>query len=81
MLQAQVAVQRQRVKVRSAENRFKKNWEGLVAMVGSPNLSVSGVAGDLEHDIPALSWSDRLPWRQSRSPNYSTRARIGRSRR
>jgi hypothetical protein len=51
VLQAQVAVQRQRVKVRSAENRFKKNWEGLVAMVSSPNLSVSGVAGDLEHDI------------------------------
>jgi cobalt-zinc-cadmium efflux system outer membrane protein len=60
VLAAQVAVQRQRVKVRAAENRFKKNWEGLVAVVGSPDLPVSGVAGDLEHALPALSWSEAL---------------------
>ena len=34
-LAVQTALQRQKVKVRFAENRFKKDWEGLVAMVAA----------------------------------------------
>jgi outer membrane protein, heavy metal efflux system len=60
VLQAQVAQQRQRVQFRAAENRFKKNWEGLAAMVGAPELSVAGVAGDLEQDLPEIDWRTAL---------------------
>jgi len=60
VLSVQVAFQRARVKLRGAENRFKKDWQALVAVVGSPDLPVSGVAGDLEQDLPALSWHQAL---------------------
>jgi outer membrane protein, heavy metal efflux system len=60
ILQSQVAQQRQRVQLRAAENRFKKNWEGLTAMVGAPELSVGGVAGDLEESLPEIDWPTAL---------------------
>jgi cobalt-zinc-cadmium efflux system outer membrane protein len=60
LLQAQVGVQRSRVKLRAAENRFKRHWEGLLAVVGAPDLPIAGVAGDLEQDAPTLSWHAAL---------------------
>jgi cobalt-zinc-cadmium efflux system outer membrane protein len=60
VLQAQVSVQRQRVTLRAAENRLRKSWQGLVAMAGAPHLPLSGVAGDLERDLPALDFEDAL---------------------
>jgi cobalt-zinc-cadmium efflux system outer membrane protein len=60
VLQAQVAFQRQRVTLRAAENRLRKCWQGLVAMAGAPHLPLSGVAGDMERDLPALDFGDAL---------------------
>jgi cobalt-zinc-cadmium efflux system outer membrane protein len=60
ILQAQVALQRQRVALRAAENRLRKGWQGLVAMAGAPHLPPSGVAGDLERDLPALDFECAL---------------------
>jgi cobalt-zinc-cadmium efflux system outer membrane protein len=59
-LLAQVSMQRQRVTVRSAENRLRKGWEALVAEVGAPQIAFSRVAGDLEQDLPALNWEQSL---------------------
>jgi cobalt-zinc-cadmium efflux system outer membrane protein len=60
VLQAQVAVQRQRVALRAAENHLRMRWESLVAIIGAPQLAYSRVAGDIEQDIPTLSWDDAL---------------------
>jgi cobalt-zinc-cadmium efflux system outer membrane protein len=60
VLQAQVALQRQRVTLQAAENRLRKSWQGLVAMVGAPHLADSGVAGELERDLPALDFDQAL---------------------
>src|SRR5262249_14419269 len=68
VLQAQVAAQRQRVKLRAAENRFKKTWEALRSVVGAPDLPISGVVGALEADLPPLSWPEALRHLLEHSP-------------
>jgi cobalt-zinc-cadmium efflux system outer membrane protein len=71
VLQAQVGLQRQRVKLRAAENRFKREWEALVAMVGAPHLPIAGVAGDLEQDFPELDWQTALRHIYEHSPQLN----------
>jgi cobalt-zinc-cadmium efflux system outer membrane protein len=60
VLQAQVSVQRHRITLRSAENRLRKSWQGLVAMVGMPQLPFSRVAGDIEQDGPTIDFEEAL---------------------
>jgi cobalt-zinc-cadmium efflux system outer membrane protein len=68
VLGAQVALQRQGVKVRAAENRFKKEWQSLAAVAGAPDLPLSGVAGDLEQDLPVFFWPEALRHLLEHSP-------------
>jgi cobalt-zinc-cadmium efflux system outer membrane protein len=60
VLQAQVSVQRQRISLLSSENRLRKSWQGLVAIVAAPHLPLSPVAGDIEQDIPTLDFEEAL---------------------
>jgi cobalt-zinc-cadmium efflux system outer membrane protein len=60
VLQAQIALQRQRVTLRRTENRWRKSWEGLITVVGAPQLPFSPVAGDLDRDIEPLDWNEAL---------------------
>jgi outer membrane protein, heavy metal efflux system len=60
VLQAQIAAQRQRIALRTAENRLRKSWQGLLAMVGCPQLPHSRVAGDIEQDMPPLEFEQAL---------------------
>src|SRR5262249_15407660 len=55
-LQAQVAAQRQRVTVRATENRLKKSWVTLAALLGAPQLPFSPLVDALEEDGPPLDW-------------------------
>jgi cobalt-zinc-cadmium efflux system outer membrane protein len=75
VLQAQVAMQRQRVSLRAAENRLRKSWQGLVAMAGAPHLPLSGVAGDLERDMPTIDFEDAL----GRIIRYSPELQVARA--
>jgi cobalt-zinc-cadmium efflux system outer membrane protein len=56
LLQAQVAVQRQRVTVRATENRLRKSRVDLSAVVGAPQLPVGPLVDTLEQDGPPLDW-------------------------
>jgi cobalt-zinc-cadmium efflux system outer membrane protein len=60
LLQAQVAVQRQRVTVRSAENRLRKSQVDLATVVGVPELPLEALVDDLERDGPPLDWDSAL---------------------
>jgi cobalt-zinc-cadmium efflux system outer membrane protein len=71
ILQGQVTMQRQRGKLRAAENEFRKDWEGLVAMVGVHELPGPCVAGDLEQDIPELDWHAALRHLYEHSPQLN----------
>jgi cobalt-zinc-cadmium efflux system outer membrane protein len=68
VLQAQVLAQRQRIAVRTAENRLRKSWQGLLAVVAAPQLPFAPVAGDLEQDIPAIDFEQALHWTIQHSP-------------
>lgn len=60
VLQAQVSAQRQRIALRTAENRLRKSWQSLAAMVAAPQLPFSRVAGDIEQDIPTMDFEEAL---------------------
>jgi cobalt-zinc-cadmium efflux system outer membrane protein len=60
LLQSQVLAQRQRIALRTAENRLQKGWQGLVATVAAPQLPFSGVAGDIEEDFPPVDFEGAL---------------------
>jgi cobalt-zinc-cadmium efflux system outer membrane protein len=60
LLQAQVGVQRQRVKVTAAENRLRKSWVDLTTVVGCPQFPLTTLADTLEVDGPPLDWESSL---------------------
>ncbi|MFO0891540.1 MAG: TolC family protein [Isosphaeraceae bacterium] len=60
LLQAQVAVQRQRVKVRAAENRLRKSRVDLATVIGVPELPFEALEDDLEREGPPLEWDAAL---------------------
>ena len=43
LLQARVEARRARVMLRTAENRYRGRWQGLVALVGAPEISPTGL--------------------------------------
>ena len=52
LLQAKVEARRARVALRNAENRYRGSWEGLVALVGAPELRPTHL-DDSALDAPA----------------------------
>ena len=70
VLQAQVSVQRQRITLRTTENRLRKSWQGLLAMVAVPHLPYSRVAGDIEQDGPTIDFEEALQRILQHSPEF-----------
>jgi len=60
LLQTMVAVQRQRVALRSSENRLQRWQLDLANVVGAPSLQVENLGDDLEDVGPALDWDTSL---------------------
>jgi cobalt-zinc-cadmium efflux system outer membrane protein len=68
VLSAQVALQRQRIALRAAENRLWKSGQALLAMAAAPHLRYSSVAGDIEQDTAPLDFEAVLHWTIQNSP-------------
>lgn len=54
ILAAEVDAHRMRLAARMKENTLREEWRSLTAVIGQPELPLQTVAGDLEHDWPAL---------------------------
>src|SRR5579863_7271498 len=52
VLDAEVDAQRLRLSARMQENTLREEWRSLTALLGRPDLPLSTVSGDLEHNWP-----------------------------
>ncbi|MBI2806707.1 MAG: TolC family protein [Planctomycetes bacterium] len=68
LLQAQIEAQRSRVAMKTAENRYKRAWEHLVTMIGTPEMAPTPLAGKLELVGPPLQWEKSLAKLLQESP-------------
>jgi cobalt-zinc-cadmium efflux system outer membrane protein len=80
LLQARVESRRARVALRNAENRYRSSWEGLVALVGAPELRPTWLdARPLEAEAAPLDFDATLADLLQRSPEIEVaRAEIRR---
>ena len=60
VLLAQVAVNDAKIELRGLENRYTAHWQQLTALVGSPDLPVTPLKGQLEPEGAPLQWSSSL---------------------
>jgi cobalt-zinc-cadmium efflux system outer membrane protein len=57
-LEAAIEAARMKLSARMKENTLREEWRSLAAVMGKPDSQLETLAGDLEHDWPAL---DELP--------------------
>src|SRR5580700_8949063 len=55
VLDSEVDAQRLRLSARMQENTLREEWRSLTALLGRPDLPLSTVSGDLEHNWPDLN--------------------------
>jgi len=68
VLEAEVEAQRLRLFAHVQENTLHEEWRGLAAVVGRPDLPLSTVAGDLEHNWPDLNEEQAVDAVATQSP-------------
>ena len=68
VLEAEVEAQRLRLFARMQENTLREEWRSLTALLGRPDLPLSTVAGDLEHNWPDLNEDQAVEAIAAQSP-------------
>jgi len=68
ILQVEVALQRDSLKLKQAENEFQQAWRTLVAFASVPNLAPGILGGSLEPEDKPLDWDTALSHLLSSSP-------------
>ncbi len=60
LLQAGVEAGLAEIDLDGAKNRHLAAWRRLVAVLGTPEMELARLAGDLDNDLPQLRWEDSL---------------------
>jgi cobalt-zinc-cadmium efflux system outer membrane protein len=60
VLLAENEVNRAKIDLAAQENMYTASWQHLIAILGTPNLSASPLAGQLEPEGPPLDWGASL---------------------
>jgi len=68
VLDAEVDAQRLRLSARMQENTLREEWRSLAALLGRPDLPLSTVSGDLEHNWPNLNEDQAVESITTQSP-------------
>src|SRR5271165_6711929 len=68
LLDAEVDAQRLRLSARMQENTLREEWRSLAAVLGRPDLPLSTVSGDLEHNWPDLNEDQAVESIATQSP-------------
>jgi len=68
VLDSEVDAQRLRISARIEENTLREEWRSLTALLGRPDLPLSTVAGDLEHNWPDLNEDQAVDTIATQSP-------------
>jgi cobalt-zinc-cadmium efflux system outer membrane protein len=65
---AQLDAERAKLAARQMENTLREEWRTLAAVLGTPDLPLQTVSGDLEHDWPQLEEVQVIETIATRSP-------------
>lgn len=76
LLQAQIESESAKLKLHDAETRYRAAWRRLAALIGTPDMEPMHLAGDLEDDLPQLTWQTSLERVLAESPELA-QARVG----
>jgi cobalt-zinc-cadmium efflux system outer membrane protein len=68
VLDAEVDAERLRLSARMQENTLREEWRSLTALLGRPDLPLSTVSGDLEHNWPDVNEDQAVEAIASQSP-------------
>ena len=68
VLDSEVDAQRLRLSARMQENTLREEWRSLAALLGRPDLPLSTVSGDLEHNWPDLNEDQAVESIATQSP-------------
>lgn len=68
VVQAEMQLQRVQLAVRAAEAQLSEAWQRLMDMVGTPDLPLRRLAGELEKDLPELDADQQWQLLLSESP-------------
>lgn len=71
LLQARIEADSARVLLEKARNRHAAFWRNLAAVVGSPDMQASPLAGSLQDGMVPLTWEDTLNQLLSTSPQLA----------
>src|SRR5258706_10002887 len=72
VLDSEVDAQRLRLSARMQENTLREEWRSLTALLGRPDLPLSTVSGDLEHNWPDLNEDQAVESIPTQSPANRT---------
>ena len=76
VLQARIEADTTELQLHEAQNRHQAAWRGLAAVLGTPQMAPTRLAGNLEENLPDLNWDDALGRLLSDSPEVAE-ARAG----
>jgi len=68
VLDSEVDAQRLRLSARMQENTLREEWRSLTALLGRPDLPLSTVSGDLEHNWPDFNEDQAVESIATQSP-------------
>jgi cobalt-zinc-cadmium efflux system outer membrane protein len=71
VLQAEVEHQREQLKLKRANNDLQQSWRDLMAYVGSPNMQMTPLVGQLDPTNPPLDWDSALGQLLASSPQLT----------
>jgi cobalt-zinc-cadmium efflux system outer membrane protein len=71
VLEARIETDSARLKFRNSENRHRAAWRRLAAVLGQPQLEPAPLAGDLEEQLPELTWEGALDRLLTGSPELA----------
>lgn len=68
LIQARIEARRARVDLRTAENNYRKAWEHLITLAGTPELPTGPLDGTLEPESNPIEWETALSRLLQESP-------------
>jgi len=71
LLQARIEADSASLQLFNAQNRHQAAWRRLAALLGTPHMEATPLAGSLESDAPNLTWQEALERLLTESPELA----------
>lgn len=72
LLQARIESDSAKVLLEKSRNRYVAAWRSLIAVVGAANMTPTPLAGNVEDDLPQLTWDETFARLVAQSPQMAT---------